>query len=694
MQNNVQQDYVADSDVEYMSDSNIIPYDQYVEDNAEQVVQSNVSSVQNDALMMIIDDMYEQVAQSKTANKQNKVVNDTLTSELARYKELVGVYEKRAKFELTEREQKINEQMRIIISDRNRKETSLNAELHSVKIQLRSIIDHNNSTALYNGNEIVRTNHAPAIVHDSEDTLELAEITRKIMIKKVKSPFCVEHKYKFAPPDYSKENYLATFTPQRDLTPEQIFWSKEDKERKRTKTSVPKPLSALIVYPPNTPAKLVPRMAAKVDQNALDKQCAKIERKNLLIENENLIANCLLNQLFDSVKPKVLAPGMYAIDVKPIPHPLKNNRSAYLNYINHLKESVETVREIVEESRVAANPWILHCRQCLSIHYHLRIVRICDWHLPKSFNERDYKAPSTPVTRKKQVTFNDKPGTSSSNTQKHEVHQKFQHTNVPVIHSTGVNTSTEASGSKPRSNTKKNKILPAKSENEKKVEDHPRTNKSVWTKVNRVDSSISSKHVVINSNSKSVCKTCANLPLVKMCYAHKTAKADLETKSKLSDLPALNKTKQVRHRSSTIWYQWTQAVQQHMHGESFKAQELYDWKSSSRTAQIGNDHFGSYHGTMGDYVIGNSVISRVYYVEGLGHNLFFIGQFCDYDLEIAFRKHSCFVRDMNGVDLLKGSRSTNLYIISLDDMMKSSPVCLLYKASKTKSWLWHRRLTI
>ncbi|GKB68135.1 hypothetical protein Tco_0929547 [Tanacetum coccineum] len=53
-----------------------------------------------------------------------------------------------------------------------------------------------------------------------------------------------------------------------------------------------------------------------------------------------------------SVKTKVLAPGMYAIDVKPIPHPLKNNRSAHLTYINHLKETVETVREIIEEARV------------------------------------------------------------------------------------------------------------------------------------------------------------------------------------------------------------------------------------------------------------------------------------------------------------------------------------------------------
>nr|GEV46865.1 integrase, catalytic region, zinc finger, CCHC-type, peptidase aspartic, catalytic [Tanacetum cinerariifolium] len=91
----------------------------------------------------------------------------------------------------------------------------------------------------------------------------------------------------------------------------------------------------------------------------------------------------------------------------------------------------------------------------------------------------------------------------------------------------------------------------------------------------------------------------------------------------------------------------------------------------------------------GDYVVGESVISRVYYVEGLGHNLFSIGQFCDFDLDVTFRKHSCYVRDTNGVDLIKGSRGTNLYTISVEDMMKSSPICVLSKASKNKSWLWH-----
>ncbi|GJV68932.1 hypothetical protein Tco_1484441 [Tanacetum coccineum] len=126
MQNDVQPNYVVDSDAEYMSDSNIIPYKQYVKDNAMQVA-----------------------AQCVFANKQNKVVNVSLTAELTRYNELV-------------------------------------------------------ESALYNGHETVKTNHVPAVVHDSEDTLEIAEITRKRMLEKVKSPLCVENKVKFAPPNYSK----------------------------------------------------------------------------------------------------------------------------------------------------------------------------------------------------------------------------------------------------------------------------------------------------------------------------------------------------------------------------------------------------------------------------------------------------------------------------------------------------------
>ncbi|GKA32991.1 retrovirus-related pol polyprotein from transposon TNT 1-94 [Tanacetum coccineum] len=110
------------------------------------------------------------------------------------------------------------------------------------------------------------------------------------------------------------------------------------------------------------------------------------------------------------------------------------------------------------------------------------------------------------------------------------------------------------------------------------------------------------------------------------------------------------------------------------------------------TVKFGNDQVAKIMG-YGDYQIGNVITSRVYYVEGLGHNLFSVGQFCDLDLEVAFRKHTCFVRNLEGVDLLLGSRGTNLYSLSIRDMMASSPICLLSKATKTKSWLWHRRLS-
>nr|GEV01151.1 retrovirus-related Pol polyprotein from transposon TNT 1-94 [Tanacetum cinerariifolium] len=90
---------------------------------------------------------------------------------------------------------------------------------------------------------------------------------------------------------------------------------------------------------------------------------------------------------------------------------------------------------------------------------------------------------------------------------------------------------------------------------------------------------------------------------------------------------------------------------------------------------------------------GNILITRVYFVEGLGYNLFSVGQFCDSDLEVAFRRNTCFVRNLEGVDLLKGDSSTNLYTINLHDMASASPICLMARASSTKSWLWHQRLS-
>nr|GEV40299.1 retrovirus-related Pol polyprotein from transposon TNT 1-94 [Tanacetum cinerariifolium] len=105
-----------------------------------------------------------------------------------------------------------------------------------------------------------------------------------------------------------------------------------------------------------------------------------------------------------------------------------------------------------------------------------------------------------------------------------------------------------------------------------------------------------------------------------------------------------------------------------------------------------NDHIATILG-YGDLIWGNITITRVYFVKGLGHNLFSVGQFCDTDLEVAFRRNTCFIRDLDGVDLLKGSRSINFYTINLYDMASASPICLMAHAIPTKSWLWHQRLS-
>ncbi|GKC24902.1 retrovirus-related pol polyprotein from transposon TNT 1-94 [Tanacetum coccineum] len=456
----------------------------------------------------------------------------------------------------------------------------------------------------------------------------------------------------------------------------------------------------------------------------------------LLTKNESLkvqIQNKLSCVNKDQVKPKVLAPGKYAIDVEPIPPRNRNNREVHLVYLKHLKESVETLREIVEEAKAerpldrslaSACRYTKHSQELLEY-----VIGTC----PKALNTRDNKHASTSLPKKKQVTFEEQCAMSKSNTHKPVEQLNCQKTNVPVPPSTGVNSCTDASRSQPRSNTKKNRILPAKSVNMKKVEEHPRTIKSSLKTMNRVDSSISSKRTIINLNSHSVCQTCnkclisANHDMCVVTYLH-SVNVTHSVKNIVRKVKQVWKPKQVKQVRkptgnilTTVGYQWMPTGRTFVLGEQCpltrltkpnKVVQIVLWyfdlgcskymtgnrsrlknfvKKFIRMVRFGNDHFGAIMG-YGDYVISESVISRVYYMEGLGHNLFFVGQFCDSDLEVAFRKHSCYVRDTDGVELIKGSHGSNLYTISIEDMLKSSPICLLSKASKNKSWLWHRRL--
>nr|GEX92348.1 integrase, catalytic region, zinc finger, CCHC-type, peptidase aspartic, catalytic [Tanacetum cinerariifolium] len=90
-----------------------------------------------------------------------------------------------------------------------------------------------------------------------------------------------------------------------------------------------------------------------------------------------------------------------------------------------------------------------------------------------------------------------------------------------------------------------------------------------------------------------------------------------------------------------------------------------------RTIAVGNDQIAPILG-YGDLVQGNVTIERVYYVEGQNHNLFSVGQFCDADLEVAFRKSTCYISDLKENDLLIGSRGADLYSITLQSILRKT----------------------
>nr|GEU57823.1 integrase, catalytic region, zinc finger, CCHC-type, peptidase aspartic, catalytic [Tanacetum cinerariifolium] len=580
---------------------------------------------------------------------------------------------------------------------------------------------------LYDGDEIFKPHHIPVTIHDSEETLEMAETTRQKMSEKMNNPKSVAKRVKIIPPNYSKGVQKTLVTKVKDM--KEIFKS----------------------------------MEAEVDQNAIDLRSGEIERKNLLITNENLIAKCIAQDVFYTVTNSALTASQFhelsiaynvaktrAIKLeaeilnlhKNIQNDDHDNMVKHLSRLDvdnlnlqlkyqHLKDRTKTsksrtskdapefdaffelnekdaqlqthrntIRKLKAQiSQLKANKsdvtgtllpqplesqnFQLHdnfnklqkendCFQAENskIKHHYKelydsIKITCATHIekitsllneietlkrtsdnslkyacvytktsqellenmiascPKTVNKRDRYNASTHTKRNKHVTFAEPLETSPNNTSTQVKHLNEPKTNVLAISSTGGNSVTKASRSQPRSNTKIDRSLTAKSRHKKNVEAHLRNNKSDLHKKNRVDSGISFKRAVVNLNSNSHFKTC-NKCMISFNHDECVAKF----------LKSSNKSQSRKFRES----------------------------------------------------------NRVYYVEGLGHNLFSVGQFCDSDLEVAFRKHTCFVRDLYGVDLSKGTRGTNLYTISIEYMMQSSPICLLSKASKNKSWLWHRRL--
>ncbi|GJZ46250.1 retrovirus-related pol polyprotein from transposon TNT 1-94 [Tanacetum coccineum] len=474
MQNDVQHNYVVDSDADYTSDSNIIPYDQYVEDNEEHVVQRNVSSVKKaetsvlkpiSALTVYPPNtpvkLVPRILPTKSQVKINLYVLTQLFTEFDKTCKTritpTGVTEGERGFEQTKRcyltevipffktlkEHFVGVQTALFKEVKVMEEIfdQMNNEVdkNTVDKQCAEIVKKN---LLIENENLIANCLSTQLLYDVEKSrcLDLEADMSKVHneskhISKLEREYLnLQLKYQHLQESFDNKN---SHTSQEAPDFNSFFKIKNLEHQIQEKDNVIRDLKVLVA-------------------NVNDRSCEPYNAKDVtaLIEQNDCVRIELekvkqhYKELYDSIKIMRTHTS--------------EKTSTLLNEIESLKAQLRRKESCFTSDSV--KPKVLAPGNEL-LEY---VIGTC----LKSFNERDNKAPSTPVTRKKQVTFSDKPGTSSSNTQKHEVHQKVQQTNVPVIPSTGVNDSTEASGSKPRSNTKKNRIMPAKKENKKKVEVH------------------------------------------------------------------------------------------------------------------------------------------------------------------------------------------------------------------------------
>nr|GEY89907.1 integrase, catalytic region, zinc finger, CCHC-type, peptidase aspartic, catalytic [Tanacetum cinerariifolium] len=314
--------------------------------------------------------------------------------------------------------------------------------------------------------------------------------------------------------------------------------------------------------------------------------------------------------------------------------------------------------------------------------------------------------------------------TDHTQTRTSQLPQDFRKTNKRVSFSTGVIPTTSVSRPSLKSNPQGDRVMHNNSQGKKQeVEDYRRRVKlsKNKTSVTACNDSLNAKTLNVKSVF-AMCDKCVLIDKHAMCVLKSIAKPLKETVASESNKKPRNFTRKLyEHVSKTCgwWYpkftpsgyKWKpksskenvnpnlvdivlfiidSGCSKHMTG-NLKLLINFIEKFLG-TAKFGNEQITPILG-YGDLVQGAVTIKRVYYVEGLNHNLFSVGQFCDADLEVAFRKSTCFIRDLKGNDILTGSRGTDLFSITLQDTNCPNLICLMAKATSSQAWLWHHRLS-
>ncbi|GJT55837.1 integrase, catalytic region, zinc finger, CCHC-type containing protein [Tanacetum coccineum] len=644
--NDVQPNDVIDSDTEYTSNSNIVSYEQYKE--------------LAEMRMIIKDHNVMEESLQKELHSVKMQLNSTLN-----HKELIREEVSTLKQDFKQKENKLLEEFLDMKHLKEKVEDKLYKQDQSLQTvhmlcKPNSFYDEVNRVAigyknpfylskakqvqpaLYNGHEIVKTNHARALVYDSKDTLEIAETTRKQMIKKMKDPECVKKKVKIAPHDYSKENYLATFTPQKKLTPEQIFWSGDLLKMKakslKEKAKSAKPITAMMVYPPNTPAKLVPKVLSTKSQvqvniyslvqlfSEFDKICKKRITPMGLTEGK---------RGFEQTKSCYLTEVI--LFFKTIKEQFEGIQKALVNKIKEMKEVFDQMEVEVDQHAVDNEADL-----------------ILDFKALDSQN-KDLNANVNALQ-----DLNERFRVENEKVKQHykELYDSIKLTHAKTIEKTmylliEIKTLKAQLKGKTKCVTMHDPVKPkvlTPSMYAIDIVEEARVEKPL-------DSSLASACLYTKHSQKS------------LKYVIGTCPKDFNKRDRKIATALLNRKKQVTFVEPVKYATPASGLKPR---SNTKKDRTLPAKSDKKNVE---DHSRNNKSSMKQK---NHVDSSISYKH----------------LEVAFHKHSCYVRDVNGVDLIKGNRGTNLYTISVEDMIKSSPICLLSKASKNKSWLWHRRVGI
>ncbi|GKA25643.1 retrovirus-related pol polyprotein from transposon TNT 1-94 [Tanacetum coccineum] len=439
----------------------------------------------------------------------------------------------------------------------------------------------------------------------------------------------------------------------------------------------------------------------------LEHSMAKLLFENEKLHKEKEHLKKTYKELYDSIKPTrvrakeqelkgkdlistavskpnatTIAPGMYKLELEPLPPKVLQNKDAHMNYIKHSREHADILRDIVESAR-ALSP--LDSNLDSACKYVQRIQEVLVYvkdKFPCLKKLSEKLVAVTPKNKDKKVRFADLV-TPSSNTQKQVDSHKTKDSNQPLLYSTGVICSTGASGSKSTGNKKTNRISQSSSSNKtNKVEDQSRSVKSRTNKkncVSKTECNADVIHSMLNANSESVCAICneclfdSNHDKCVLDYVH--------------DVNVLSKSKPTKRKNKKqIW----------KHTGKVYTDIGYKWKPTGQTFTIVRNKclLTRFTSTKVVPLKETTIKSVLTPLQELSHSKLTQSRGSTVSTVpssslIDFRLSKLF----SGVDLLMGSRGTNLYTLSIGDMMKSSPICLLSKASKTKSWLWHRRLS-